>query len=74
VDIILTSNYYGRAHVSHDTEGRLTMHDTWNHLRHVAALVAARWRACVTRIRVTPLSAEWLRAHEVEASKHVSDR
>jgi hypothetical protein len=74
VDIILSSNYYGRARVSTDKEGRLTMHYTWTNLRHVAALVAARWRERVTRISVTPLSAEWLRAHEIDANKHVSDR
>jgi hypothetical protein len=74
VDIILTSNYHEAAHVSTGKEGRLTMHYTWSNLRLVAALVAARWRERVTRIRVTPLSAEWLRAHEIDASKHVSDR
>ncbi|HUE88142.1 MAG TPA: hypothetical protein VMO26_18875 [Vicinamibacterales bacterium] len=48
------------------------MHYTWTSLRHVAAVVAARWRARATRIRVAPLSAEWLRTHEIDASKHES--
>lgn len=46
------------------------MHYTWTQLRYVAAAVAARWRARVTRIRVAPLSAAWLRTHEIDASKH----
>jgi hypothetical protein len=46
------------------------MHDSWNHLIRMAAAVAARWRAQLTRIRVAPFSAEWLRVHEIEANKH----
>lgn len=48
------------------------MQNTWTSLRHVAAVVAARWRARITRIRVAPLSAEWLRSHEIDANKHAS--
>jgi hypothetical protein len=46
------------------------MQYTWNRLRRVAAVVAARWRARTTRIHVTPLSAEWLRIHQIDANKH----
>lgn len=51
------------------------MQYTWTSLRRVAAavaVVAARWRARSTRIHVTPLSAEWLRSHEIDATKHES--
>ena len=50
------------------------MHTTWTNLKLVAALVAARWRERATRIRLTPLSAEWLRTHEIDANKHASGR
>ncbi len=46
------------------------MHYTWTQLRHVGAAVAAHWRARSTRIRVAPLSPEWLRAHTIAANKH----
>jgi hypothetical protein len=46
------------------------MPKTWSNLRDAAAAVAARWRAQVTRIRVPPLSAEWLRRHAIDADKH----
>jgi hypothetical protein len=48
------------------------MYYTWTTLRLVAAAVAARWRARTTRIRVAPLSAQWLRTHQIDANKHES--
>ncbi len=44
------------------------MHYAWTQLRDAAAAVAARWRARVTRIRAAPLSADWLRTHEIDAA------
>jgi hypothetical protein len=55
-------------------EDPLTMLSAWTSLRHAAAEIAARWRARTTRIRVPPLSAEWLRTHEIDANKHASGR
>jgi hypothetical protein len=48
------------------------MQYTWISLRHAAAVVAARWLARTTRIRVAPLSAEWLRTYGIDAAKHQS--
>jgi len=48
------------------------MQYTWISLRRVAAVVAARWRARTRRIRVAPLSAEWLRTHGIDAAKRQS--
>lgn len=46
------------------------MQYTWKTLRRLAVAVATRWRVRMTRIRVAPLSAEWLRGHENDANKH----
>ena len=52
----------------------MNMPKTWTTILDVAAAVAASWRERVTRIRVPPLSAEWLRRHEIDANKHADGR
>lgn len=48
------------------------MKQAWNRLRDAAAGMAARWRGRPARIKLSPLSAEWLRKHEIEANKHAA--